>query len=50
MIDEVDANAQALGLTGTPTIGVAKGGAEPAFFSGVPTTEGIVNAVKTAAA
>ena len=49
MIDEVDANAQALGLTGTPTIAVAKGSTEPAFFSGVPTTDDIVNAVKTAA-
>lgn len=50
MIDEVDANAQALGLTGTPTIGVAKRSDEPAFFSGVPTTDDIVNAVQTAAA
>jgi protein-disulfide isomerase len=50
MVDEVDANAQALGLTGTPTIGVAKGTDEPAFFSGVPTTEDIVSAVQTAVA
>ncbi len=50
MIDEVDANAQALGLTGTPTIGVAKGSGEAAFFSGVPSADDIVNAVKSAAA
>jgi protein-disulfide isomerase len=50
MIAEVDANAQGLGLTGTPTIGVAKGSGEPTFFSGVPSTDDIVNAVKTAAA
>ncbi len=49
MIAEIDANAQSLGLTGTPTIAVAKGTNEPAYFSGVPTADDIVNAVKTPA-
>jgi protein-disulfide isomerase len=50
MIQDIDAEAGSLGLTGTPTIGVAKGIAQPTFFSGVPTTQDIVSAVQAAAA
>jgi protein-disulfide isomerase len=50
MIQDIDAEAGSLGLTGTPTIGIAKGIAQPTFFSGVPTTQDIVSAVQAAAA
>jgi protein-disulfide isomerase len=50
MISVVDADAQALGLTGTPSVGVAKGTGRPTFFPGVPTAAEIASAVKTAAA
>ncbi len=50
MIDAVNADAQALGLSGTPTIGVAKGTADPTYLDGVATAEEIVNAVNAAAA
>jgi protein-disulfide isomerase len=50
MISVVDADAQALGLTGTPSIGVAKGNGRPTFFPGVPTATEITSAVKSAAA
>jgi protein-disulfide isomerase len=50
MIRDVNADALARNLTGTPTIGVAKGTGEPTFFSGVPTAAEIESAVKSAAA
>jgi protein-disulfide isomerase len=50
MIGVVGAEAQSLGLTGTPTIGVAKGNAQPTFFNAVPTAADIANAVKSATA
>jgi protein-disulfide isomerase len=50
MINVVEADAQAHGLTGTPSIGVAKGSGEPTFFDGVPTADDIATAVKSAAA
>jgi protein-disulfide isomerase len=50
MINVVEADAQAHGLTGTPSIGVAKGSGEPTFFEGVPTAADIATAVKAAAA
>jgi protein-disulfide isomerase len=46
----IGAEADSLGLTGTPTIGVAKGIGQPTFFSGIPTTQDIVSAVRVAAA
>ncbi len=49
MIKQVDADATARGLTGTPSIGVAKGTGEPTFLDGVPTAADIATAVKTAA-
>jgi protein-disulfide isomerase len=48
MIQEVDSEATAQGFTGTPTIGVAKGGGEASYFNGVPTAADIAQAVGAA--
>lgn len=48
MIQQVDDDATARGLTGTPSIGVAKGDGQPTFFSGVPTAQDIASAVASA--
>ena len=48
MIQEIDAEAQAQGFTGTPTIGVSKSGGAPSYFNGVPTATDVAQAVAAA--
>jgi protein-disulfide isomerase len=48
MIQEVDSEATTQGFTGTPTIGVAKGGGSPNYFSNVPTAQDVEQAVAAA--
>ena len=48
MIQEVEAESQAQGFTGTPTIGVSKSGAPASYFNGVPTAADIAQAVAAA--
>jgi protein-disulfide isomerase len=48
MIQEVDSEATTQGFTGTPTIGVAKGGGAPSYFTNVPTAQDVAQAVGAA--
>ena len=48
MIQETESEAQAQGFTGTPTIGVSKGGGPATYFNGVPTAADIAQAVAAA--
>src|SRR6476646_1312330 len=48
MIQEVDSEATTQGFTGTPTIGVAKGGGAPSYVTNVPTAQDVAQAVGAA--